>query len=81
MVGQADRLELRGEEEHWKYQNLDLSPLLFKEPMSLDTALFKQEEQDHGIENVLDRKLIQAGTTCLEEKQNRARRVCHNQSG
>jgi glutamate synthase (NADPH/NADH) large chain len=69
MVGQADRLELRGEEEHWKYQNLDLSPLLFKEPMSLDTALFKQEEQDHGIENVLDRKLIQLAQPALKKAE------------
>ncbi len=58
MVGQADRLELRNLDNHWKYQNLDLSTLLFKEPMSLDTALFKQEEQDHGIAEVMDRKLI-----------------------
>jgi len=58
MVGQTDFLEVNHEEEHWKNSHLDLSPLLFKEPMNLDVALFKQEEQDHGIENVLDRKLI-----------------------
>jgi len=69
MVGQADRLELSDNEDHWKYQNLDLSPLLFKEPMSLDTALFKQEEQDHGIENVLDRKLIQLAEPALKKAE------------
>jgi glutamate synthase (NADPH/NADH) large chain len=58
MVGQADRLEVRDKIEHWKHLNVDLSPLLIKDPISLDTALFKQEEQDHGIANVLDRKLI-----------------------
>jgi glutamate synthase (NADPH/NADH) large chain len=66
MVGQADRLELRNLDSHWKYENLDLSPLLFKEPMSLDTALFKQEEQDHGIAEVLDRKLIQLAKPALK---------------
>lgn len=66
MVGQADRLEVREEEEHWKNRHLDLSPLLFKEPMSLDVALFKQEEQDHEIENVLDRKLIAKAQTSLK---------------
>lgn len=65
MVGQSHQLELREEGSHWKYQNLDLTPLLFKEPMSLDTALFKQEEQDHGIEHVLDRKLIQLAQPAL----------------
>jgi glutamate synthase (NADPH/NADH) large chain len=58
MVGQADRLEVRDKIEHWKHLNVDLSPLLIKDPISLDTAMFKQEEQDHGIANVLDRKLI-----------------------
>ncbi|MBY0433020.1 MAG: glutamate synthase subunit alpha, partial [Cyclobacteriaceae bacterium] len=40
---------------------------LYKEPISLDTALFKQEEQDHGIATVLDRKLIQLATPYLEK--------------
>jgi glutamate synthase (NADPH/NADH) large chain len=66
MVGQADRLELRNLDSHWKYEHLDLSPLLFKEPMSLDTALFKQEEQDHGIAEVLDRKLMQLAKPALK---------------
>jgi glutamate synthase (NADPH) large chain len=69
MVGQSDRLELRTLDSHWKYKHLDLSPLLYKEPMSLDTALFKQEEQDHGIAEVLDRKLIQLARPALKEAQ------------
>jgi len=66
MVGQADFLELKEVEDHWKYKSLDLSPILYKERMSLDTALFKQEEQDHGIENVLDRKLIEHAAPALK---------------
>lgn len=65
MVGQADFLELQEIEDHWKYKSLDLSPILYKEPMSLDTPLYKQEEQDHGIENVLDRSLIKAAEPAL----------------
>ena len=66
MVGQADRLELSNDQDHWKVNNIDLSRLLFKEPMSLEVALFKQEEQDHGIENVLDKKLIQLAQPALK---------------
>jgi glutamate synthase (NADPH/NADH) large chain len=66
MVGQSDRLEVRDLDDHWKYNHLDLTPLVYKEPMSLDTALFKQEEQDHGIAEVLDRKLIQLSKTALK---------------
>src|ERR1041384_2922069 len=66
MVGQADFLELKEMDNHWKYKSLDLSPILYKEPMSLDTPLFKQEEQDHGIEDVLDRKLIAQAEPALK---------------
>ncbi len=67
MVGQADRLELSNDQDHWKVNNIDLSRLLFKEPISLEVALFKQEEQDHGIENVLDKKLIQLAAPALKD--------------
>ncbi|HLZ16273.1 MAG TPA: glutamate synthase-related protein, partial [Cyclobacteriaceae bacterium] len=69
MVGQVDRLVIREEPDHWKISNIDLSGLLFKEPMSLDAALFKQEEQDHGIENVLDNKLIQLAAPALKNRE------------
>jgi glutamate synthase (NADPH) large chain len=69
MVGQVDRLEARELAGHWKYRNIDLSPILFKEPMSLDTALFKQEEQDHEIERVLDRQLIVKAKAALEHAE------------
>src|SRR4026209_1084208 len=49
MVGQVDYLERRENIDHWKYSKLDLSPILYKEPASLHTGLYKMEEQDHGI--------------------------------
>jgi glutamate synthase (NADPH/NADH) large chain len=68
MVGQVDRLALRDiSADHWKYKHLDLSPVLFKEPMSLDSSLFRQEEQDHGIADVLDRELIKLSKSALEK--------------
>jgi glutamate synthase (NADPH/NADH) large chain len=67
MVGQSDYLSIRELDDHWKYEHLNLETLLFKEPMSLDTALFKQEEQDHGIDNVLDRQLIRESSPALEQ--------------
>ena len=69
MVGQVDRLEARELEDHWKYTKIDLSPVLFKEPMSLDTALFKQEEQDHAIDKVLDSQLIVHAKPALEKAE------------
>lgn len=68
MVGQSDYLEVQ-EDSRWKPGSLDLSPILYKEPISLDTALFRQEDQDHGIEHVLDRTLIKIAKPFLEDKE------------
>jgi glutamate synthase (NADPH/NADH) large chain len=69
MVGQADYLEIRDDVKHWKYKNLDLSPILYKEPASLYTGLYKSEEQDHAIDAVLDWKLVEAAKPALEKKE------------
>ncbi len=58
MVGQSQLLEKRDDLTHWKYKKIDLSGVLFKEPTTLDVAQFKQEEQDHGISQVLDWQMI-----------------------
>ena len=65
MIGQVDCLETRENINHWKYSKLDLSPILYKEPASEYVGLYKQEEQDHGLENVLDWKLIESCKTCF----------------
>jgi glutamate synthase (NADPH) large chain len=69
MVGQADCLEQRESIEHWKYSNLDLSPILYKEPASAYTGLYNMEEQDHGLAEVLDWKLLEAAKPALEKQQ------------
>jgi glutamate synthase (NADPH/NADH) large chain len=66
MVGQVDRLEFNKKTANWKHQNIDLARVLYREPISLDTALFKQEDQEHGIEIVLDRELIRKAKPALE---------------
>jgi glutamate synthase (NADPH/NADH) large chain len=66
MVGQADKLEFNPKASNWKHNNIDLKRVLFKEPMSLDAALYKQEEQEHGIEIVMDRELIRKAKAALE---------------
>jgi glutamate synthase (NADPH/NADH) large chain len=69
MVGQVDSLEVREDIHHWKYSKLDLSPILYKEPVSLYTGLYKQEEQDHGLADVLDWRLLTAAQPALDHKQ------------
>jgi glutamate synthase (NADPH/NADH) large chain len=66
MVGQVEALKVREGINHWKYSKLDLSPILYKEPADAYTGLYKQEEQDHGIADVMDWKLIEQSTAALE---------------
>ncbi|RYY27499.1 MAG: glutamate synthase large subunit [Chitinophagaceae bacterium] len=66
MVGQVENLEIRNDINHWKYKKLDLSPILYKEPTSDVTGLYKMEEQDHGIDSVLDWRLLVAAKPAIE---------------
>ncbi|SFW42118.1 glutamate synthase large subunit [Chitinophaga sancti] len=68
MVGQSDCLQVRENITHWKYKNLDVSQVLYKEPADETTALFKSEEQDHGISEVIDWQLLKAAQAALDKK-------------
>ncbi len=67
MVGKVEMLKMKQNIDHWKYRFLDLSPILYKEPVSESVGQYKRIEQDHGIENVLDRKLIEHSQHALSE--------------
>ena len=69
MVGQSDRLEKKEGLTNWKLENLDLSPILYKEPIALDVALYKQEDQDHGLQDQLDWKLLEIAKPALENRE------------
>ncbi|PWT99513.1 MAG: glutamate synthase large subunit [Bacteroidetes bacterium] len=69
MVGQVDSLCRREEINHWKFKNVDLSPVLYKEPDSLYTGLYRQEDQDHGISDVLDWKLLDKAKVAIENRE------------
>ncbi|MEO0470835.1 MAG: hypothetical protein AAF206_14505 [Bacteroidota bacterium] len=67
MVGQADRLAIRPDLPHWKLNTLDLSPILYREEADARVGLFKQQEQDHGISDVLDWELIREAQDTLRD--------------
>jgi glutamate synthase (NADPH/NADH) large chain len=69
MVGQVQTLGLRDNINHWKYSKLDLSPILYQEPESRYTGLYKQEEQDHGLATVLDWQLLEKAKPAIERKE------------
>ncbi|MDP1971689.1 MAG: glutamate synthase-related protein, partial [Sediminibacterium sp.] len=67
MIGQTDYLQQRPVINHWKYTQLDLSKIIYKEPADQDTGLFAQELQDHGLANVLDWKLLATAKSAIEK--------------
>ncbi|MFD2521309.1 glutamate synthase large subunit [Emticicia soli] len=69
MVGQVQFLEKRDDLTHWKYKKIDLSGILYKEPAEPEVAQYKQEEQDHGIANVLDWRMIADAQAAINDKQ------------
>lgn len=69
MVGQVQFLEKRDDLTHWKYKKIDLSGILYKEPATPDVAQYKQEEQDHGIANVLDWQMIRDAQPAINDKE------------
>lgn len=69
MIGQVENLQVRDDIKHWKYSKLDLSPILYKEPASKFTGLYCMEEQDHGLAEVLDWKLLEAAKPAIEKQE------------
>lgn len=67
MVGQSHKLKVRDDIQHWKYKNLDLSPVLYVQEPRAEDGIYNQKQQNHGLEDVLDRKLIEAAQPALTQ--------------
>jgi glutamate synthase (NADPH/NADH) large chain len=68
MVGQVDALTMRENINHWKYKNLDLSDVLYKEPAEDGVSLYQTELQDHLMSDVLDWKLLAAAQPAIDKQ-------------
>ncbi|HEY5622063.1 MAG TPA: glutamate synthase large subunit [Pontiella sp.] len=66
MVGQSQCLKFREDVDHWKYKNLDLSPILHRETIGEEEGTCHSKDQNHLMENILDWKLIDAARPALE---------------
>ncbi|HEY4154116.1 MAG TPA: glutamate synthase-related protein, partial [Puia sp.] len=69
MVGQIECLEVNDNVRHWKAKKLNLSPILFKDPASANTGIHNMEEQDHGLNELLDWKLLAVAKPAIESGQ------------
>jgi glutamate synthase (NADPH/NADH) large chain len=69
MIGQTDCLNKDRAIEHWKARGLDFSKLFYKPAAPKGVAIYNCEAQNHGLERVLDNKLIASAMPALEAKK------------
>ena len=66
LIGQIDYLEKSRAIDHWKANGLDFSRLFEKPDVAEGIAFYHVENQDHNLENVLDRELIKQAKSALD---------------
>ena len=58
MIGRTDKLEVEEAIEHWKLKGIDLTPILYQPEVGPEVGRYCQTEQDHGLDETLDRQLL-----------------------
>ncbi len=66
LVGRTDLLEVDSSILPWKAKRLDFSRILYKPEVPPEVGVYCQVPQDHGIDRVLDRKLIEFARPAIE---------------
>jgi glutamate synthase (NADPH/NADH) large chain len=69
MIGQTEVLDKSQAIDHWKAKGLDFTRLFHKPQVPPQVAIHNSERQNHGLDKVLDVKLIELAREALEEKK------------
>ena len=68
MVGRVQFLKVKDNLTNWKAKKIDLSGILHPVNHQKDMTLYNSEKQDHGLDDILDWKLLEAAQPALEDK-------------
>jgi glutamate synthase (NADPH/NADH) large chain len=68
LIGRTDLIDPNDAIRHWKSEGLNLAPLLHQVE-SNGAATHHCETQDHGLEKLIDNRLIEQARPALEEKK------------
>jgi glutamate synthase (NADPH/NADH) large chain len=68
LVGRSDLLDTQPLVDHWKARGLDFSRVFYK-PEAPAEEIRRTRPQTHPIDDVLDRRLIEAATPALEREE------------
>ena len=69
MIGQTDVLDKERAIAHWKAKGLDFTKLFYKPRAPKGVAIYNCDRQNHGLEKVLDNKLIEIAKPALETRK------------
>jgi glutamate synthase (NADPH/NADH) large chain len=69
LIGQTDALDKDRAIEHWKAKGLDFSRIFYKPRMPKSVGIYRTDDQDHGLDKVLDNKLIALCEPALKSKK------------
>ncbi len=67
MIGRVDCLVQRTDIDHWKAKGIDLSSVLYNPPMPRHVGRRCTQEQDHGLSDALDVKMIEKAREAIEK--------------
>lgn len=68
LVGRTDLLQVNREILPWKAKKIDFSSILYKPEMPGEVGTYCKTTQDHGIDKILDLKLIELSKDALEKE-------------
>ena len=69
MIGKTEILDKSEAIDHWKAKGLDFTRIFHKPEVPKHVAIYNSEAQDHHLDEVLDRKLIELCKPAIEEKK------------
>ena len=69
MIGRMDLLQMSSAIDAWKSRGIDYSRMLTRPEVTESTAVFNCEQQDHGLDKVLDRELIAKAEPALARRE------------
>jgi glutamate synthase (NADPH/NADH) large chain len=69
MIGRTEILDKSQAIDHWKARGLDFTRIFHKPEVPPEVAIRNSERQDHGLDKILDRQLIELAREAIEEKK------------
>ena len=66
-IGHSEFIYPKAAIDHWKASGLDLSPILHRVETKNSSSLYQSVQQNHGLENALDNKLIEICKPALKD--------------